>query len=347
MRYTNGSIKINNILNRVSKEIDSNRNIKKNISILENLLGQPYFKPRIKYLLFKAYRQDVQIDKAYKIIKDLYEMNKEEKALVSLVRILLDMGEVEVAKKYVNQADYSNEKIYLMGLISEYEGDYENAIKILNKLNRTVMEDDMHIELGCVYEYMKDYQSAKEQFNCLLKTERRCQAQLRLIKIAFAQNDPNLLNLIQNFDIDKCEFKSDMNQYKRCVKYYKYLSGDLQKKDLNSYSDWQLFSYDKNRAINHIGKYHLVTGKYYKFSNDINLEEVYDYCKNNLKYLIRKDDTETYLVSMPYEVGYLMDHKTNLVEVIVIPTTNKILTMYPVAKVGMYEKLLNSGMGQK
>ena len=42
-----------------------------------------------------------------------------------------------------------------------------------------------------------------------------------------------------------------------------------------------------------------------------------------------------------------MDYKTDLLEVIVIPNTNKILTMYPVAKVGMYEKMLNEGSKTK
>lgn len=347
MRYTKGSIKINNDLNRIDKELNNNKNVGKNITILEDYLNQPYFKTRVKKILFKGYMQVRKVDKAYNLIKELYEITNDETALMDFVKLLLDMGEVEKAKKYVNDAYFSNEKIYLLGLIYEYEGNYEDAITTLKKLKHTLMESDMHIELGCIYEYMHDLKSAKEEFKCLLNTSKKYQAKLRLIKIAFGENDPELPNLIQSFDIDNCKHQGDIVQYKRCVKYYKYLIGDLKEKDVETYSDRQLYSYSKDRAIYHVNKRHLLKGTLYKLYDDINLNELYDYCASHLKHLIRKDDTDMYLVKMPYNVGYLMDYKTDLLEVIVIPNTNKILTMYPVAKVGMYEKMLNEGSKTK
>lgn len=340
MRYTKGSIKINNDLNRIDKELNNNKNVGKNITILENYLNQPYFKTRVKKILFKGYMQIRKIDKAYNLIKELYESTKEETALMDLVKLLLDSGLVDKAKEYVNDAYFSNEKIYLLGLIYEYEGNYEDAIATLKKLNHTLMEEDMHIELGCIYEYMHNLKSAKEEFKCLLKTDKRYQATLRLIKIAFGESDPKLPELIQSFDIDNCKHQGDIVQYKRCVKYYKYLRGELIDEDIETYFDRQLYSYSKDRTLQHVSKRHLLKGTLYKLNDDINLAEVYDYCTSNLKHLVRKDDTDMYLVKMPYDIGYLMDYKTDLLEVVVIPNTNKILTMYPVARIGRYEKML-------
>ena len=342
MKYTSGSIKINNILNRIDKDVNNNRNMAKNINTLESLLNQLYFKSRVKKILFKAYSHVGKIDKAYKVIKESYESTEDETVLVDLVRLLLEMGFVDEAKKYVTNAPFSNEKIYLLGVINEYEGNFEEAIIMLNKLNHTLMESNMHVELACIYEYMHNLEGAKSEFRKLLNTDKRYQAILRLIKIAFGENNPKVIDLIQSFDIDGCNHQGDIVQYKRCVKYYKYLQGKLKEEEIESYSDRQMYSYDKKRALNHIGKYHLVNGKYYKFNRNVNLVEIYDYCQKNLNHLIRKDDTNSYLVKMPYDIGYLMNYKTDLIEVVVLPNTNKILTMYPVAKIGMYEKMLES-----
>lgn len=347
MRYTKGSIKINNDLNRIDKELNNNKNVGKNITILENYLNQPYFKTRVKKILFKGYMQVRKIDKAYNLIKELYESTNDENALIDFVKLLLNIGEVDKAKKYVNDAYFSNEKIYLLGIIYEYEGNYEDAITTLKKLNHTLMESDMHIELGCIYEYMHDLKSAKEEFKCLLNTDKKYQATLRLIKIAFGENDPELPNLIQSFDIGNCKHQGDVVQYKRCVKYYKYLRGELREEDCETYSDRQLYSYSKNRTLQHVSKRHLLKGTLYKLNDNITLNEMYEYCASNLKHLIRKDDTDMYLVKMPYDIGYLLDYKTDLVVVITIPNSNKILTMYPVAKVGMYEKILDEGRKTK
>ena len=50
---------------------------------------------------------------------------------------------------------------------------------------------------------------------------------------------------------------------------------------------------------------------------------------------------------MPYDVGYILDMKTNIVEVLVVSNTNKILTFYPITKVGKYnvEKVKEKNRG--
>jgi len=347
MYRNNYTQKINNKLNRISDDIKQNKNRRKNITELEYLLNQPYFKTRIKLLLFKLYMQVRKIDKAYTLIKELYDTTKDTDALFDLVKLLLDIGDVERAKKYLEDADYSEMKIYLFGLLNKYEGNYPEAIKYLEKLNHTIMEGDMHIELANVYEKMGDLKKENEELEKLYNTDKKYQAKIRIIKNAFGQNDPELPKLISSFDYDRCNHHGDLLQFKRCVKYYKYINGQLNEEELENYSDKQLYNYSKERAISHINKRHASSGTLYKIADDINTVELYDYCINHLDILLRRDDTDVYLVEMPYDVSEQIGYKTNLLEVLTIPNTNNILTLYPVAKVGMYTKRLEENTHEK
>ena len=347
MYRNNYTQKINNKLNRISDNIKQNKNRRKNITELEYLLNQPYFKTRIKLLLFKLYMQVRKIDKAYTLIKELYDTTKDTDALFDFVKLLLDIGDIENAKKYLEDADYSEMKIFLLGLFNKYEGNYTEAIKYLEKLNHTIMEGDMHIELSNVYSQMGDLKKEKEELKKLFNTDKKYQAKIRIIKNAFGQNDPELPKLISFFDYDNCNHQGDLLQFKRCVKYYKYLNGQLKEEDLENYSDWQLYNYSKEKAISHINKRHASSGTLYKIADDINTVELYDYCINHLDILLRRDDTDVYLVEMPYDVSEQMGYKTNLLEVLTIPNTNNILTLYPVAKVGMYTKRLEEKKHEK
>ena len=337
----NNTIKLNRFLNTINKDIKKGNNIQQCIRKLEELLHQPYCKTRIKDLLFRSYMILGKVSEAYSIIKELYETTNNEDALFDLVKLLLDIGDVTTAKKYVDNADYSNMKIYLLGLINKYEGEFDYAKKYFERLNHTLMEESMHIELANIYEHLGKIEKEKEELYYLLNTKKKYQAKIRLIKIAMGENDPNLPVLFDEFDVDNCWHQGDLVQFKRCLKFYKYKLGTLTKDDLDNYSSYQLYKYSRKSAIKHINKRHLVGGNLYKLNADINLEEVYNYCKNNLNHLIRREENDIFLVKMPYEIGNLMGNDTDLLEVVTISNTDKILTFYPVAKVGMYTKILN------
>ena len=89
------------------------------------------------------------------------------------------------------------------------------------------------------------------------------------------------------------------------------------------------------------------SGKLYRFYNSLDLSEIYDYCISHLDNIVFADDKTIYIVEMPYDVGYILDMKTNIVEVLVVSNTNKILTFYPITKVGKYnvEKVKEKNRG--
>ena len=118
-------------------------------------------------------------------------------------------------------------------------------------------------------------------------------------------------------------------------------------KDLLAQIDILPKIYSKERAIEHVKKKHVNNGKLYRFFDNLDINEVYEYCLNHLDNIIIKDDKIRYLVEMPYDVGYLMNLKTNIIEVIVLSNTDKILTMYPITRVGKYnvEKIKEKNRG--
>ena len=336
MYYSKASYEIKKKLKRIEKNVNNKKNGSENIKELESLLNQPYLKSEIKNLLFKSYLLDKRIKQALDTIKKLYEENNEEKYLFELVKLLLDIGDTSTAKKYIDQAYYSEMKIYLEGLYNEYIGENDRAINCLNKLNHTVMEEDMHIELSCVYENMHDIEKTKQELYMLLNTNKKYQALVRLIRIAIGENDNSIKKIFDMCDIDSCKHKGDLIQYRRCLTYYKYSTGELKEDDVENYSDSQLYDYSKERALYHIKKKHFDSAVYYKFNDDIDLNSVFEYCKKNLNHVVRKGDSDIYIVRMPYNVGSLMEYTTDLVEVITIHDTDKIVTLYPVPRLGKY-----------
>lgn len=346
MRYLNQGYNIKKRLNKIESDIQGRKNLKENIEKLENLLNQPYCKNEIKSVLAKAYLESGEEEKALDLFKYLYESTNNEEYLISIVGLLMDIGYVEEAKKYIDNASYSDGKVFSLGYYYKRMGNYDEALECFKRLKYTAMEEDAYIEIGLTYMVKGDNDSAKECFSKLLNTSKKNEALVKLIKIALAENDPTIEELFKKVDIDNCYHQGDIVQYKRCAQQYQYLIGKLNEEQDN-YSGKQLYCYSKERAIEHVKKKHVNNGKLYRFFDNLDINEVYEYCLNHLDNIIIKDDKIRYLVEMPYDVGYLMNLKTNIIEVIVLSNTDKILTMYPITRVGKYnvEKIKEKNRG--
>ena len=336
MDYRNKrTFKLKKLLNKIDDEVNASKNIDYNINKLNELLSQPYFSVEIKDTLSKAYIDIGRTKEGLDLLKSLYELTDKGEYLIRLVHLLMNIGDVKKAKKYIKNASYSDEKIFAYGVYYKRLGNYEEAINYLNKLKHTTMEEDMYVEMASVYMISGNNEEAKNCFYKNLNTSHKYQALVRLIKIALGENDPNVISLFNKFNRDDCYHLGDLLQFKRCLQYYEYLNGTL-KEEPDNYLGKQLYNYNKDHTLSHVQYKHMKSGPLYRFYENIDLDSVYEYCISHLKYLAYQDNVAHYLVEFPYDVGYLMGYKTNLVEVATIANTDKILTIYPITRVGKY-----------
>lgn len=346
MSYSNQMNKIKKRLNIIESNIHLRKNLKECILNLEKLLKQPYCNLDVKRLLAKAYIEIGKEKEAFNLFKSLYEATNDGEYLINIVHLLMDIGYVKEAKKYIDASLYSNEKMYSLGVYNKRMGNYEEAVSYFEKLNHTVMEEDALVEIAMTYMIKGDNEMAKKYLYRLVNSTKRYQALVKLIKIALYENDPNIETLFKKFDIDSCYHQGDLLQYKRCIVQYEYMKGKINNNQ-DIYMAKQLNDYTKEKTVEHVKKKHMNNGKLYKFYNSVNLSEIYDYCIKHLDNIVIVDDKTKYIVEMPYDVGYILDMKTNIVEVLVVSNTNKILTFYPITKVGKYnvEKVKEKNRG--
>ena len=113
------------------------------------------------------------------------------------------------------------------GYVNDNNFGYENISKIIKALNNSKVDI---IECGYIKDDMKNYSqditeytsfdSFQEEQKDSLKSTKKYQALVKLMKIALAENDPNIETLFKKFDIDKCYHQGDLIQYKRYDKDY-------------------------------------------------------------------------------------------------------------------------------
>jgi tetratricopeptide (TPR) repeat protein len=111
-----------------------------------------------------------------------------------------------------------------------------------------------------------------------------------------------------------------------------YLSQEIKETDVLKYNQKQIINYSKERALDHIMRRH-VDEKNNKstFSKNINVEELFEDIQTKLidKYKIGDDYVDKYCIPYP-NIGYSEAEKlVHELEVITLPNTKNIITMYP------------------
>lgn len=334
------SIKINSILNRIEKDTRLNRKLAENLETLEELLKtQPYFSFRIKNDIAEIYILKPDTKKAIELSRQLFEEDKSYESTRKYFELLMKVGDFENAKKCVESLDDSEQKEYFLGYFYRKIGNVDEAFKHYKNLRFTIMEDNGNLGYAYIYRTLKQYDKAKEHLNKLLTTNHRDTAYRELIYINLETGNYDILDLVRELNIDDCDRIKTLQKNKRIITYYKYLNGDLKKSDITDKSEYyerQLVDYSKDEALKHIQKRHTSYKNIFEIVG--NLDDMYDFCKCHLDNLIKSDVSDTYLVTFPYDIGQADEFKTNLMEVVTLPHTDKILTFYPVSNPVNYLK---------
>lgn len=138
-------------------------------------------------------------------------------------------------------------------------------------------------------------------------------------------------------EIIKYNDKFPNNRQRELLRLKFYIDYNLKKKiDLNSlsYSESQIFNYNEKKALEHIKLHHRDDYKYSYFNDEINLDDLFNEIKNKLDSSEKICDGlfDGYFITYPNSGYDTSKNRLNLIKVITLPDTKKIITMYPFKK---------------
>ena len=269
----------------------------------------------------KRYLFNEEYDKAINELRRLHRIYPDNKnVLFELASILLRQG--------INVS----EALYTFALIKD-------------KCNQNSIEN----ELGSYYLRKGNFEKAEDSFKTILHRNpseiETCYGLHGLIKIYVHQDKWE--DALRCFD--RLAIVSELVDYKlshfsnvRFLLLYKndYING---KEKMDNYFERQLVDYDKEETIKHI-KRHLEKlnsdGTKFKtyhsvFSSETNMEELYDYVLEKITDMKPSsyDIVDYYKIDIKEKIGETYSNKeTECVEIVTIPNTKQILSIYPVLK---------------
>ncbi len=338
MYRSKGSNNINNLLNRIEKDITNCKNSRAHLKTLQEL-NVPYFNYRIQNDIGTIYMNLGMFDDALKCFEKLIKEDPSYHTAYKITKLLLVSGEVDKAKYFVSLLPDDENRYYFEGYIEKAVGNYDKAIEKFSKLRFTLMEVKGLLQMGHCYKNMFDYESAKKMYNKLpASTDEKYESLVALLEIALDENDENINKLIKQFDVDNCKLYRVLKEYRRCVSYYMYKNNKLNSKMSKYYFEGQLLKYNKEKAIKHIQDRHVKKKDYrFQFMEKVDINEIFNYCLDHLESKISTGSSDKYLIDYPSDIGFLNNNKTNRIYVSTIPNTKNILTLYPIVN---YDRIL-------
>lgn len=223
------------------------------------------------------------------------------------VGLLLDSGKISLAKKMIYELlkDYPYDTIVNIQLstILIFEKEYEKAKIVLEGLP----EEYVFNKLASLYIKLGEEDKLFELYNKYYKVG--AVDELKYSSISY--------NRLKIYLRKKYDFNYQL--------------------DITSivYSNFQIFNYDDDRAIDHIKKYHSFNsdGDKGKFFDYIDIDSLFydikEYIDNNRdKSNLKKNVTDNYLFHLP-NCGFQNDIVCNHVEVVSLINSSDIITMYP------------------
>ncbi len=217
-------------------------------------------------------------------------VNKKYDALIKEATIYLSITPNELNVRFMRSKAYRKKEMY------------EKAINDLN-YNLSLGENDHSlVELYFLYYYLNMYEKALELLPRLY--ERRVIVATSLV-------------------ISEIVMKKSM--------------GMSVKTKENNYVINQINNYDENIALKHISKHAanmpvISDTKSSRFNENLNLKYLYDIVTDNIKNSKKanvQEILEVHYFSVP-NVGYSMNSVCHFIKVVVIPNTNKIISIYPI-----------------
>ena len=262
--------------------------------------------------------------------------NYKPRAIFELGRINARLGNNKKAKEFFEEVIKHDEKRInnaFFELVELYmqEGDTENALEYLKRMlysDNPKSRKYAKIKYAHLFINTCEYKMAENILVNLLKTELCDSAIQQLIylylKVNKVEEALELFRILPNVS----KYYYDLEAYI----YYKL--GKSKEISLDNYYRKQLIDYDEQLTLEHINA-HLYESEEKRvhtlFNSNTNIEKLLQEVKEKIKgeNPLNGSSVEKYIVQCDEDVAIIDGEKVNFVEVLTIPDTKNILTMYP------------------
>ena len=303
-----------------------------------------------KLELGRLYASVGKTNEAEKCFKELINIGSPKDrtyALLELGRLYASAGKTNEAEKYFKELLNTQNKTYALlelGRLYASVGKTNDAEKCFKELITSQTQNKIYamLELGRLYASVGKANDAEKYFKELLNTQNKTYALLELYAIKQLiyldiknNNLEEILDLLMKLSIQDKE-------YYVIKSYVLYKLGKTEQIEVQNYYTQQLINYDEYAALEHIQK-HLDENDNKRlhtvFDSSIDLQQLFEQVKEKIKVInpTRFTMVEKYIICCEEEIGISDGEKVNTIEVVTIPHTKNIITMYPI-KVTNLEK---------
>ncbi len=264
-------------------------------------------------------------------------------AIIKLAIIDLVFDDVDSAiimtKNIINDKDipYSsrNNAITLIGNAYLKIGDYDKAKETFDMLDEKYTRKNL--EIGKLYLYSNNYEQAEELLEDFVNTcgfiHYDALFYLAIAKYRLEKYEEAYIiadNILKVTDKKKNEFYKIKIELERLKLYIDLIHNTPIRDNKNRYSymESQIYSYSKEKTIQHIIDRHIGPNKTGSFGNDFPIEEVIELVPNLLdeKKKIACEFLDNYIIDYN-SLGFKSDNNL-AVKVLTIPNTKQIVNMY-------------------
>ena len=307
-------------------------------NILIDLSLNPYTRVYAIYELGKLYKKRDELKSAIACFEEI----KKHKGLKYVPRVTFELGKIylgqgnrQKAKEYYEEAirigseEENYRPMFDLGKMYVSEGLTDQAIEILKQIIETPYRIGAIVEFARIFTNTGSHKIARNILINLLKKEKNEYAIQQLIFLDIKTN-----NIEEAYELLK-ELSEDYKYYDNIKAYLLYKMGRKNDICLDNFYKSQLVGYSENLTKIHI-KRHLDEDENKRihtlFNNNIDINTLFEEIKKKINNTKPVDYTiiEKYIICCDEEIATVDGEKTKYVEVITLPNTKNILTMYPI-----------------
>ena len=280
--------------------------LKKSLDIKNKII---YYYAAIDIAKIYTYRGNTE--ETLKICEELLKTADNDKLIrkinLTISKAHLKKQDFETAKALIDKDIFSDKDTKIgMGKIELLKGNFEKAEEYFNVLDEE--KDDINGYLDSLYS------------KALVK--------YRLKKYNEALDIINILEENDEIFMGVGKLKLEISRLKLIIGIIK---GNIPDYDTRLYSNQQIISYDRKKALEHIILHHIKNIKTSKFKNEEQIREIFD----NVGELLTDDNIvynssfDEYIIKYNSVGSNISDGNINQLQVVTLPGTKNIITMYP------------------